>query len=356
MSVNRQEPKQHLYWVDFIRTVGAILVVFIHACFSILYLRGQIPDKHWLLGNAYNSLGHIAVPLFIMLTGFLLLRKEEELFVFIKKRFVTLFIPFLAWPIFYVLWYQNYPVGAKFSSVALSIIVSLLKSPPSDHLWYLYTLVVLYLFIPPLRLFVARAKKREILYIILVWVLTGPAITFAEKVFDFRLAFEFNFIRGYWGYLILGYWLGKKNISTKAALYSLSAGTLMLVVIFWLTDQYTLLSGSFDISFYSYSSLTVVLASAFFFIGFKKIGEVLLEKDGAIRRFFYLQGQTAFGVYMIHIVFLDILRKGDLGFRLSFRVGNPFYTIPLSAIAAYIVSFLSIILIKKIPIIKKLAP
>ena len=88
----------------------------------------------------------------------------------------------------------------------------------------------------------------------------------------------------------------------------------------------------------------------------KNFWQQVLQESNLLRRVFKIQGQASFGIYLIHPIFLDILRKGELGFRLSFRVGNPLYTIPLSAITAYIASFIIIMIMRKIPFLKWLAP
>jgi len=57
--------------------------------------------------NIYNSLSKPSVPLFVMLTGALLLMPEkvgEPLSVFFKKRLNRIGLPFLFWGVVYFAW------------------------------------------------------------------------------------------------------------------------------------------------------------------------------------------------------------------------------------------------------------
>ncbi|MBT3314429.1 MAG: acyltransferase family protein [Anaerolineae bacterium] len=355
MSEKTVDQVEHLYWIDFVRTVGAFFVVLVHASFFILYLWGEVPESHWMAGNVYDSIARVGVPLFLMISGALLLRKEENIFFFLKKRLIKIILPFVFWSIFYLWWRQNYPVGAKFSSIAISMFVSVLKVPASDHLWFLYALVVLYFFVPPLRLMLSRAKERDIIYILLLWLSMGPLVQLLQKLFSFALTSHFHFISGYWGYLLLGYWLSIKKIPIKNTIFFFVAGSLCTLATIWLTYIFSLTNAHLDGFFYDYLSLNVVFASGFFFISLKSIGEKLY-KEKFWGKFFFAHGGASFGIYLIHPVILDILQRGKLGFRLSFRVGNPWYTISLAALLAYAFSFVIVVGMRKIPVLKKLVP
>ncbi len=86
--------------VDLIRTVAIILVIFaLHAAIEPnpnLGLMLPAGVQLWWTSNVYDSISRTAVPLFIMLTGPLLLtptKKDEPLRVFFKKRWNRIGIP-----------------------------------------------------------------------------------------------------------------------------------------------------------------------------------------------------------------------------------------------------------------------
>src|SRR5450756_1517432 len=78
--------------VDLIRTVAIILVILLHAAIEPnpnLNIMSPEGVQLWWTSNVYDSIARTAVPLFVMLTGALLLqpsKADEPLRVFFKKR------------------------------------------------------------------------------------------------------------------------------------------------------------------------------------------------------------------------------------------------------------------------------
>jgi surface polysaccharide O-acyltransferase-like enzyme len=89
--------------VDLIRTVAIILVILLHASIepnpNVNFMSPE-GVQLWWTSNIYDSISRGAVPLFIMLTGALLLqpnKADEPLRVFFKKRWNRIGIPVLFW-------------------------------------------------------------------------------------------------------------------------------------------------------------------------------------------------------------------------------------------------------------------
>jgi len=123
------------------------------------------------------------VPLFIMLTGALLLvpsKKTEDLGDFFKKRFSRIGLPFLFWGVAYFVWnfyVENTPITGAF-------IINGILSGPYVIFWYLYMLVGLYLLTPMLRVMVAHFTEKLFKYFMIVWfvgVALVPLISLASN-------------------------------------------------------------------------------------------------------------------------------------------------------------------------------
>ena len=84
-----------LRWVDLVRVIGAFLVVMAH----VSYLGGGSV----LISTYYFVISRVAVPLFFMVSGYLLLRKEEPYGEFFRKRALKVVLPFLIWSVIYLL-------------------------------------------------------------------------------------------------------------------------------------------------------------------------------------------------------------------------------------------------------------
>src|SRR3546814_10576210 len=81
----------------------------IGACFMVVVLHVAamnfgVFDNQWWASNFYDSLTRSCVPVFLMISGVLLLGKQETLAVFFRKRFARILPPLLFWSLFYMSW------------------------------------------------------------------------------------------------------------------------------------------------------------------------------------------------------------------------------------------------------------
>ncbi len=83
-----------ILWVDFIRSISIFLVIVIHVAGSLMYKWGEISKSDWMMGNVYDTFARVSVPLMFMVSGYLLLGKQESISAFYFKRFRKVFIPF----------------------------------------------------------------------------------------------------------------------------------------------------------------------------------------------------------------------------------------------------------------------
>jgi surface polysaccharide O-acyltransferase-like enzyme len=101
---NILEHEKRSVWVDYIRVIASFSVILLHSTAPLIFKYGDLPLTHWMIGNIYDSAVRMCVPLFFMISGYLLLDKNESLVSFYKKRFNKIVPPLIAWSFFYVLW------------------------------------------------------------------------------------------------------------------------------------------------------------------------------------------------------------------------------------------------------------
>ena len=118
--------------VDLLRTVAIILVILLHAAIEgnpNLNIMSPQGVQLWWTSNIYDSIARSAVPLFVMLTGALLLQPnkvDEPLRVFFKKRWNRMGIPVIFWGAIFFAW--DFLVKGQSLSV-LSILQGLFAGP-----------------------------------------------------------------------------------------------------------------------------------------------------------------------------------------------------------------------------------
>ena len=98
-----QKNPQHIVWLDVVRFVAIFAVVCCHCTDPFNFYPGTPPNigeiKLW--GAIYGALLRPCVPLFVMITGALLLPVRGEISVFYKKRIPRVLWPFLVWSVIY---------------------------------------------------------------------------------------------------------------------------------------------------------------------------------------------------------------------------------------------------------------
>ena len=95
---------QHVVWLDVMRLVAMFMVVCCHCADPFNFYPGEAPaniDEIKFFGALYGSFLRPCVPLFVMITGALLLPVKEEQSVFYTKRIRCVFWPFLIWSVIY---------------------------------------------------------------------------------------------------------------------------------------------------------------------------------------------------------------------------------------------------------------
>ena len=319
--------KNNQIWVDYVRVFATFCVVFLHSAAPLLYKYNELPKMHWWIGNTYDSAVRICVPLFFMISGYLLLEKNENFKIFFQKRFNKVVVPLLAWSIIYVFGKAHYGSGA---SVSLYSLFSILLAPAYYHLWFLYTVIGIYLFMPILRVVVNNSDRKMLNYYVLLWFLASSLIPSLEKAIGLNSNIDLVTISGFSGYLVLGLLLGKYTASTKVAMASVAVflvcTSLTSVGTYLLTIQN---EGIFSGYFYGYLSPNVIIMSGVAFVFLKYLIETNnIFRNPRLLSILHSFSSASLGIYLVHAIFLDLLSKGDLGFTLSGFAGNPIYSIP----------------------------
>lgn len=347
--------KQNQIWVDYVRVFATFCVVFLHSAAPLLYKYNELSAIDWWVGNFYDSVVRICVPLFFMISGYLLLEENESLKFFFQKRIRKVLIPLVAWSLIYVFWKAYYE---KTTLLSFYSFYSLAISPAYDHLWFLYAIIGIYLFVPILRIIVKNTSRTILNYYLLLWFFATSIIPLMEQVTGLKSKIDLLSISGFSGYLVMGLLLGKYRSTTKAAIASAVVFIACTFITFAGTYLLTIRNkGVFFGYFYGYQSPNVIIASAAALVFIKHLVENSnIFQRPALLSIVHSLSSASFGIYLIHAIFLYLLSAGDFGFTLSGLVGNPIYNIPATAATAFLLSYFSIVAIKKIPIIKRIAP
>lgn len=350
-----QTSSKKFFYADLIRVLAVFMVMLIHSSATLLNKWDKLPFDYWMWGNAYDSLARASVPLFVMLSGALILGKQEDTRSFFKKRFSKLLFPFAFWVAAYINWRIFY-IGEVLPVDKL--IISIFTGPVYYHLWYLYMVMGLYLVTPVLRKLLKVIEHHELNYLFILWFLWNAVLPLISYLiwlyagYSVNLGIKIPMVAGYTGYYILGFCLAKREFP-KSVVWGWTGIFLVSTALTFLgTWIFTDAAKGFQAILYDYFSLTVVLQAISMFILLKHMGESLEGTVSAgVRNVMSLIGRYSLGMYLVHVMLLALFADGVFGFKLHGSAFYPAYAVPLTACAAFILSFVIVALLAKIPFI-----
>jgi surface polysaccharide O-acyltransferase-like enzyme len=350
------ENKKYVLWLDLIRALSIFLVIVIHVS-SPLYNHGENMID-WMAGNIYNSIARVSVPLLFMVSGYLLLNRQEDIRSFYVNRVRKVVLPLLVWSVIYLVWDNNGYPDFTFINAIKAIIYAILNGPAYYHFWFVYSLLAIYLFVPVLRIFVHAADETAIRYFALIWFVFGPLLDFVEQRFlGFKVSIDLGFFTEFIGYFYLGYVIGRFNFSRRSSMLVGLIYVLLTVYTIYATTVISIRIGEYFDFLLFYLRLNIVVMTVCAFICLKSLGEALEARwsQSAIRSIRVLSS-ASFGIYLIHAMMLWMIRKGTFGFQLTALSLSPFVMIPLLALLVFCISFVIIRILQQIPYLRAIVP
>ena len=334
-----------LPWLDNARILSVFAVVIVHA--AALFMAGyEVGTYHWWLGNVVSSAFRWCIPVFVMISGALLLdpSKAETSSIFYRKRLLRILIPLIFWSIIYLInsWSQgNLGYG---QGVWWEIAKRLLLGKPGYHLWYLYMICGLYFFTPFFRKLIGNSTPKEfklLVYIMLMLTLVNSVL---KAMFPDIPSTIFSLFIYYLPLYFLGYFIRISDLKPSKWLLILSflsgwVNTFLGCYVISVPDN--VMSG---IYFHGDLSVTVVLMAISVMY--------LLMKDS--RPFINSKitqqlAQLSFGVYLIHPLFLGFFaRLGQ-----EFMIVYPIISLTVLIISTTLLSLQSAMLIGKAKYFKR---
>lgn len=324
-------------YISYLRVIATVFVILIHASTGFLN-RFDADDFNWNYANWINSATRCSVAIFVMLSGALLLLKDEDTWSFYKKRITKLLYPFLFWTIIYLIYYfyRYTNFNALSTEKIMSIAQDKILHGANAHLWYLYMIIGLYLTIPYLRKIITQVSIREIEIFLVLWF--ASMILMNKFYYPNFPKFDLTFFSGYLGYLVLGYYLSIKSFNWSKWI-PLIGYVAISVFTAYMTYTWSLSANKYNPHWYYYVFPNTALAAGLLFILFQKI----VNKESELPTWIKIIDEYSFGIYLVHILPLNYIHP-----FLSKHMST-LWVIPLATLLTLITSIGIIYVLRKIP-------
>jgi surface polysaccharide O-acyltransferase-like enzyme len=216
--------KNRIFYYDLLRAFAIIAVIMCHV--DPFFGVWQEPGIKFILHSIFHGIGLIGVPIFLMLSGALLLNRDYDLSYFIKRRFSRIFPPAIFWMavillcgFFYFRWDNGYLWNIFIGNGSI--------------MWYFWILIGIYLAIPIINSFIKEYELKGVEYFLVIWFAIIILKTFQLwplfPPFEMNTNFELNIFVGFMGYLLLGYYLVNKDFRLNNWLMA-AIGTVILIL------------------------------------------------------------------------------------------------------------------------------
>lgn len=352
----------HIPWIDILRIAACFLVVLAHSCDFFVAQFEALPSD-FLAGALWGSLVRPCVPIFVMITGVLLLPVSEPMGVFYKKRMSRVLIPLIFWGIVTPLLYVAYGNIEWPRAIEDIVTMPLNFNYTTTPLWYLYMLIGLYLFMPIISPWVAGASKRDFKIFFGIWGFTMfipyiqmfmPMLGYEGNygnlglfgICDWNSIGTFHYFSGFLGYVVLGHYMAKYPLGwsmgrTLALAIPLFVAGLCITYFGFISVEKNF--AALEIIWY-FTGINVFMMTFAVFAVMQKIR----IKNPVVGSRLSSVAKLTFGVYLCH--FLLVL----IGYDFVYQYLNisPYLQIPIIAFIAFAMALLATWILSKLPLRK----
>lgn len=279
--------------LDLIRVVACLLVVGTHAPMA-----GEAASQS---GFFLGSLAYIVRPcigLFLMISGALLLPIRQCTEDFLSRRLRKIVYPTIFWSILYIV------IRNPHETIVEDVFSIPFSYQGHPALWYMYTLVGLYLLAPIISSWLKHCTCRELNIYLSLW-----GVTLCYPILNLFISIDIStmgilyYFTGYSGYFILGYYIKRFGARLNYRIITIGAGICYIVPVVYriwpVAIEQNILFG--------YCSIFVAIITLFWYVTLIKI-MTKIETSEAYHGFVSWIEDTAvlsFGIYFVHALILE---------------------------------------------------
>jgi surface polysaccharide O-acyltransferase-like enzyme len=322
--------------LDLIRCIATFLVVMQHAAAPVSNRFEAYSATNWWWANLYDSISRPCVPIFLFLSGALLLGRHENYIDFFNRRMKRILIPTFFWAAIYFYWghkFHNFPIDGE------KIIRGLLDTRSIyTHLWYLDLIIGLYIATPILRKILPALDKQDFRYLFWFWIAFIVINPMISATMFYWKGFQVNLISPYICYFVAGYYYERYGIGEnerKIGWAALISGTFVTFVGMGIS---TVQSGHFDWFWYGYHSPSVFAQSFGGYLLLYYYGRKCHFSEKTKHWLQYL-GTLTFGIYLLHPIIIEVLSAAIvLNTPFSPQLFATWWSIPIFTVLVLVIS------------------
>ena len=330
--------KNRIFYYDLLRALAITAVIMCHI--DMFFGVYQDSILKFVFHSAFHGSGLVGVPIFLMLTGALLLNREYKLSDFFKKRLSRIVLPLIFWDIIIM------GTGVLLLSWDHQRLFDFFIGK-GTIMWYIWMLIGIYLFIPIINSFFREYELKGVEYFLAIWFFTIILKTFnlwpLFPAFEMNTNFGLDYFTSFIGYPVLGYYLVNKEFHIDNAKMAIIGLLLFIASVgAYIYMDYNLINmGPL------YQNITNVFMGIGLFVFIEYIDKLNIFKniqDNLIGKFITSISVCSYGMYFDHFLLIILLEP--------FGIHSNKHIL-LILVLFVVVSWLIIYILSKIPYLKR---
>ena len=349
---------KRINYIDWLRIISALAVIGIHITMTQPnnYSVQEIGKSNYIVLTSVYTLIQWAVPVFLMITGNLLLHSKVMSIAKIKKMIIRIGAVLLLFGSAFALLEQVFDRKTLEIEMLPNSVLLTLQQKSWSHLWYLYILIGIYFIILPLKKFLDNSCNKEICIFIGTLIVGNFIIPTVNIIFGIQIE-NYMLLTQYVTYLLLGYLIGglhddEQNIKIKRAIDCFSTwgwlGLWLVASVVKIIMQYVsvIKNGEGAPLVLGDRIFTFAQALSIYCIFKKYMNRVQV---GNIAKSI---SRCSFGIYLVHPFFINLLYKMMNITPTNFPVLGVEFAIPLLWLFVFLISWGTAFVLLKVPVLK----
>lgn len=352
METPAKAEKAYVPYLDYLRVMATIAVVMIHVSAQNW---GNVPvmSSEWIIFNIYNRAAQWAVPMFLMISGALMLDPSRPMPVkkLYRVNILRILAAFFFWSALYAL--DAYWVDQDWRGAVVLFIGG------NYHMWFLFMILGFYLLTPAYRKIVESAEILAYFLIVMFTVtlllpsvssflqyinLPHTATVLPPLITDLSLT-RMGFLPAYTFYYFLGSYLAQWDVGKRGRRISYLLGIAAYFFTLLVSFYHEAKTGEDSVPL-DFGTMEAMMCMALF---------LFAKYDLPAAHSGHYKGVKAlsvcsFGVYLSHVFVITKLRDWANINTLTFL---PVLSIPILVITVFLIAFLISWTLHQIPVLKK---
>lgn len=346
ITENKQQETGRIVFLDLLRIIACFFVIVNHTVSIIV--KHQELSFVWFISTAYLFFSKAAVPVFLMISGYTMLNRQDT----DTKSILRIFRYGCTLVLFSCVYFMKQYLAGEWPLNVRFFLERFLGGWITNAFWYMYLYLGILVMLPFLQKIVTVLSQKDYLFFFVVSALfysVWPIVLHYFPEWQITEYFALPLFNSYIAMLLLGYYFRKYCKPTSHWRIPCIIGYIGSVVLnVFLTYSEYLRNNGEKFLFYDNRIFFPILFSAFCLFGFM----ATIQLQGSARRIVTSIGSLTFGVYLLSDMMIDELEF--VYFWLMEHQMPQMAAMLIYEVCVFVSCAVITYILKKIPVLRKL--